>query len=104
MRAWRIDRAGDAADVYRLDEVDSPAPGHGQVRVKVLAAAVNYPDVMMARGQYQVQPPYPYTPGVELCGEVSGRTRGGCDGAMWCCRERGCEARGGRETEASHLP
>lgn len=70
MRAWRIDRAGDAADVYRLDEVDSPAPGHGQVRVKVLAAAVNYPDVMMARGQYQVQPPYPYTPGVELCGEV----------------------------------
>ncbi|MCA0181433.1 MAG: NADPH:quinone oxidoreductase family protein [Actinobacteria bacterium] len=70
MKAWQIHEAGEAADVYRLTEVESPTPGRGQVRVRVLGAAVNYPDVMMARGQYQVQPPYPYTPGVELCGEV----------------------------------
>lgn len=70
MKSWRIHQAGEAGDVYRLEDVEAPAPGSGQVRVKVLAAAVNYPDVMMARGHYQVQPPYPYTPGVELCGEV----------------------------------
>lgn len=70
MRAWRIAKAGEAADVYQLADMAPPVPGKGQVRVRVLGAAVNYPDVMMARGHYQVQPPYPYTPGVELCGEV----------------------------------
>ena len=70
MKAWQIHEAGEAAAVYRLVDLESPRPGRGQVRVRVLGAAVNYPDVMMARGQYQVQPPYPYTPGVELCGEV----------------------------------
>ncbi|HPF81684.1 NADPH:quinone oxidoreductase family protein [Nostocoides australiense] len=70
MRAWRIAKAGEAADVYQLADIAPPVPGKGQVRVRVLGAAVNYPDAMMARGHYQVQPPYPYTPGVELCGEV----------------------------------
>lgn len=70
MKAWRIHEAGEAAEVYRLEDIEPPTPSRGQVRVRVLGAAVNYPDVMMARGHYQVQPPYPYTPGVELCGEV----------------------------------
>jgi NADPH2:quinone reductase len=38
--------------------------------VKVLAAAANFPDVLMLSGTYQVRPPLPFTPGVELCGEV----------------------------------
>jgi NADPH:quinone reductase len=38
--------------------------------VRVLGAAANFPDVLMCRGGYQVRPPLPYTPGVELCGEV----------------------------------
>src|SRR6266576_6219929 len=33
-------------------------------------AAANFPDVLMCRGGYQVRPPLPYTPGIELCGEV----------------------------------
>jgi NADPH:quinone reductase len=36
----------------------------------VLAAAANFPDVLMLGGTYQVRPPLPFTPGVELCGEV----------------------------------
>jgi NADPH2:quinone reductase len=36
----------------------------------VLGAAANFPDVLMCRGGYQVRPPLPYTPGIELCGEV----------------------------------
>ncbi|MGY1722290.1 NADPH:quinone oxidoreductase family protein [Blastococcus sp. SYSU DS0533] len=53
-----------------LDEVDRPTPGEGQVLVKVRGAALNFPDVLMAMGMYQEKPPLPYTPGVELCGEI----------------------------------
>jgi NADPH2:quinone reductase len=40
------------------------------VLVRVLGAAANFPDVLMCQGAYQVRPPLPFTPGVELCGEV----------------------------------
>src|SRR5690606_36563641 len=32
--------------------------------------ALNFPDVLMCRGEYQVRPPFPFTPGIELCGKV----------------------------------
>jgi NADPH2:quinone reductase len=70
MRAWRVHELGDPLKVMSLDEVDQPAPGEGQVLVKVRAAALNFPDVLMAMGMYQEKPPLPYTPGVELCGEI----------------------------------
>jgi len=38
--------------------------------VRVVAAPANFPDVLMCRGEYQVKPELPFTPGVELCGEV----------------------------------
>jgi len=56
--------------VLELAEVPRPRPGPGQLLVKVLAAAANFPDVLMLGGTYQVRPPLPFTPGVELCGEV----------------------------------
>jgi NADPH2:quinone reductase len=70
MRAWRVHELGDPSSVMSLDEVDQPTPGEGQVLVKVRAAALNFPDVLMAAGMYQERPPLPYTPGIELCGEV----------------------------------
>jgi NADPH2:quinone reductase len=72
MRAWRAHSLGDPAEVLSLDEVDRPEPGEGQLLVRVLAAGLNFPDVLMTRGQYQERPPLPFTPGVELCGEVVG--------------------------------
>ncbi|TKJ18354.1 alcohol dehydrogenase [Blastococcus sp. CCUG 61487] len=72
MRAWRVHELGDPADVMTFDEVETPTPGEGQVLVKVRAAALNFPDVLMAQGKYQERPPLPFTPGVELCGEVVG--------------------------------
>src|SRR4051795_2462679 len=70
MRAWRVHRLGDPSEVMSLDVVDQPTPGPGQVLVKVRAAALNFPDVLMAMGMYQEKPPLPFTPGVELCGEI----------------------------------
>jgi NADPH2:quinone reductase len=72
MRAWRVHELGDPSKVMSLDEVDQPTPGEGQVLVKVRAAALNFPDVLMAMGMYQEKPPLPYTPGIELCGEIVG--------------------------------
>jgi NADPH2:quinone reductase len=53
-------------------ETFAPAPlTQGQVRVAVHAAGVNFPDILMAAGQYQLKPELPFTPGVEAAGEVS---------------------------------
>jgi NADPH:quinone reductase len=70
MKAWQVSRYGEPRDVLELAELPRPAPGPGQVLVKVLAAAANFPDALLCRGTYQVRPPLPFCPGVELCGEV----------------------------------
>jgi NADPH:quinone reductase len=70
VRAWQVHELGEPRDVLRLDMVPDPEPGPGQVLVRVLGAAANFPDVLMCRGGYQVRPPLPFTPGIELCGEV----------------------------------
>ncbi len=75
MRAWRVHSLGDPADVMTLDEVPEPEPGPGQVKVKVLAAALNFPDILMAQGTYQEKPPLPFTPGLELCGQLPDGSR-----------------------------
>ena len=54
----------------RLEETADPTPNATEMLVKVLAAPANFPDVLMCRGEYQIKPPLPFTPGVELCGEV----------------------------------
>jgi NADPH:quinone reductase len=43
----------------------------GQVRITVRAAGINFPDILMAAGEYQLKPELPFTPGVEAAGEVS---------------------------------
>jgi NADPH2:quinone reductase len=70
MRAWQIHQLGEPRDALRLAEIPDPEPALGQVLVRVLGAAANFPDVLMCQGSYQVRPPLPFTPGVELCGEV----------------------------------
>jgi NADPH2:quinone reductase len=70
MRAWQVQQLGEPRDALRLAEVPDPEPGPGQVLVRVLGAAANFPDVLMCQGSYQVRPALPFTPGIELCGEV----------------------------------
>ncbi|MGW4205974.1 alcohol dehydrogenase catalytic domain-containing protein, partial [Streptomyces sp. NPDC004726] len=70
MQAWRVHRNGEPSEVMRLEEIDRPVPGDGQLLLRVLAANVNFPDALLCRGTYQVRPPLPFTPGVEICGET----------------------------------
>jgi NADPH2:quinone reductase len=71
VKAWQVGALGEPADVMRLADVPDPEPGPGQVAVRVLASPANFPDVLMCRGQYQAKPDLPFTPGVELCGQVT---------------------------------
>ena len=71
MKAWRVSGLGEPREVMGLGEVPVPEPDAGQLLVRVLGAAANFPDVLMCRGLYQVKPALPFTPGVELCGEVA---------------------------------
>jgi NADPH:quinone reductase len=70
MKAWQVTRLGEPLDALALNEVPDPEAGPGQVLVRVRAAAANFPDVLMCRGLYQVRPELPFTPGIELCGEI----------------------------------
>jgi NADPH:quinone reductase len=70
VKAWQVTQLGEPLDVLSLNEVPDPEPGPGQVLVRVRAAAANFPDLLMCRGLYQVRPALPFTPGVELCGEI----------------------------------
>ena len=71
MKAWRAHALGEPEDVLRLDDVAEPVPGPGEVVVRVEAAGLNFPDVLLLRGQYQVKPPLPITPGLEVAGTVA---------------------------------
>lgn len=51
-------------------DLPSPEPGKGEVRVKVLASGVNFPDGLLVQGLYQAKPETPFVPGTEFCGEV----------------------------------
>lgn len=55
----------------RLEEFASSPLEQAQVRVAVHAAGINFPDILMARGEYQFKPELPFTPGMEAAGEVS---------------------------------
>jgi NADPH2:quinone reductase len=57
-------------DVVRIEEQPSPALAPGQVRVKVGAAAVNFPDVLLIANEYQISVPPPFVPGSEFAGAI----------------------------------
>ncbi|PKB13308.1 NADPH:quinone reductase-like Zn-dependent oxidoreductase [Novosphingobium kunmingense] len=69
MKALRSHAVG-GPETLTLDDLDSPQPGPGQVRIAVKACAINYPDVLMIRDLYQFKPPRPFSPGGELSGVI----------------------------------
>jgi len=63
-------RSYGTPDDLVIEDVAEPVPGSGQLLVRVRAAAVNFPDVLLIAGKYQVKLPVPFIPGSELAGEV----------------------------------
>jgi NADPH2:quinone reductase len=58
-------------EVVEVEEVPSPVLAAGQVRVRVGAAAVNFPDVLLVANEYQIEAPTPFVPGSEFAGVVT---------------------------------
>jgi NADPH2:quinone reductase len=58
-------------EVVRIDEQPSPTVPPQQVRVKVGAAAVNFPDVLLIANEYQISVPAPFVPGSEFAGVIA---------------------------------
>ena len=64
--------ATDTSDLdLDIQETELPDPGPGQVQVRLMACAVNFPDVLMLQGKYQLKPPLPFSPGGEAAGVVA---------------------------------
>jgi NADPH2:quinone reductase len=69
VKAWVVRELG-GPESMRFEDIESSAPADGMVRIAVRAAAINFPDALMIAGTYQVKPPLPFVPGVEVSGEV----------------------------------
>ena len=59
-------------DGLKVAEVEQPAPRAGQLLIDVMACAVNFPDLLMTRNQYQFKPDLPFIAGSEVAGVVRG--------------------------------
>ncbi|QZD92527.1 NADPH:quinone oxidoreductase family protein [Qipengyuania xiapuensis] len=70
MKALRVTRLSPDLSGVELLDLPRPARGDGDVLVKVAAASLNYPDLLMTRGDYQFKPEVPFTLGLEMAGEV----------------------------------
>jgi NADPH:quinone reductase len=66
-------------EVVRIEERPLPTPAAGEVRVRVCAAAVNFPDVLLIAGKYQIRVPPPFVPGSEFAGVIDETTDGAGD-------------------------
>jgi NADPH2:quinone reductase len=64
-------RALGPPESLRLETFAPAALKPGEVRVAIHAAGINFPDILMAAGEYQLKPELPFTPGVEAAGEVT---------------------------------
>ena len=70
MRAIVAHAIGPPEDL-KIDEMPDPAPGRGEVLVDMKATAVNFPDLLVIEGKYQIIPPHPFVPGKEGAGVVA---------------------------------
>lgn len=69
MRAILVERHG-TPDAMAMRELPTPVPGPGQILLEVHAIGVNYPDLMVIAGTYQILPPVPFSPGKEAAGVI----------------------------------
>ena len=69
MQAWQCEQL-TGVEGLRWQALPTPEPSPGQVRIRVHAASLNFPDLLTVHGKYQVKPPLPFVPGSEFSGVV----------------------------------
>ena len=70
MRALLCKELG-TAESLRIESIEDPLPGPGEVVIDVHAAGLNFPDTLIIAGKYQLQPELPFVPGAEAAGMIS---------------------------------
>ncbi|AWW75035.1 NADPH:quinone oxidoreductase [Erythrobacter sp. KY5] len=70
MKALRVNALSDDLSGVELVDMPSPERAPGDVLVRVRAASLNFPDLLMTRGDYQFKPEVPFISGLECAGEV----------------------------------
>ena len=65
-----LSHAPGGPETLRIDELPDPVAGPGELLIRVRAAAINFPDVLIIEDKYQMRPPRPFAPGGEIAGEV----------------------------------
>lgn len=69
MRSYRVHEFGEPSDLV-IDDIPDLVPGENELLVNVVAAGLNFPDLLVVRGKYQILPPRPFTPGKDVAGVV----------------------------------
>src|SRR4051794_1501779 len=73
MRAWQVTKYGRPTEALELVDVEEPTPMAGEIVVRTAASVLNYNEVDGCHGRYlTINPPLPYTLGMEFVGEVVG--------------------------------
>lgn len=70
MQALLVESLSQDLSGVHLTDLPKPKRGAGQVLVKIAAASLNFPDLLMTKGEYQFKPPVPFVSGLEFSGEV----------------------------------
>jgi len=65
-----LSREPGRPETLELADLPDPAPGPGELLIRIRAAAINFPDVLIIEDKYQLKPPRPFAPGGEIAGEI----------------------------------
>ncbi len=71
MRALVCHKITDDLSGIDIREVDTPVPGPGEVLIKVEATSINFPDILLCQGKYQLKLDPPFTPGMDIAGTIA---------------------------------
>jgi NADPH2:quinone reductase len=70
MHAWLCENP-TGVDALTWKEMETPVPKRGEVLIKIDAASLNFPDLLIVQNKYQIKPPLPFVPGAEFAGTVA---------------------------------
>lgn len=75
MKAWLCDNP-IGVEALNWTEMPTPLPGPGEVLIRIEAASLNFPDLLIVQNKYQMKPPLPFVPGSEFAGVIEALGQG----------------------------